>query len=178
MALKNNRRILRRAEAPLVCSLFSLPPSPFIRHWRRSTPSPQRCTSVVCCVCYKSRKFETSFVSLIRSTNFFVIFVKIFQPATPLKYFYSPQTPLLILGAKPRTPAFSQRRLCHHCEIGALCAGRLSAARYDFKTDGTMWAWRRSRQPDWGIRLRSKCASPTQLYISQSVRQIQTYQTN
>ncbi|MBR5874577.1 MAG: hypothetical protein IKY90_07595, partial [Oscillospiraceae bacterium] len=30
----------RRAEAPLVCSLFSLPPSPFIRHWRRSTPSP------------------------------------------------------------------------------------------------------------------------------------------
>ena len=40
MALKNNRRILRRAEAPLVCSLFSLPPSPFIRHWRRSTPSP------------------------------------------------------------------------------------------------------------------------------------------
>ena len=96
------------------------------------SPTPQRCTSVECYVCYKSRKFETSFVSLIRSTNFFVIFVKIFQPATPLKYFYSPQTPLFILGAKPRTPAISQRRLCHHCEIEALCAGRLSAARYDY----------------------------------------------
>ena len=95
------------------------------------SPTPQRCTSVECYVCYKSRKFETSFVSLIRSTNFYVIFVKIFQPATPLKYFYSPQTPLFIFGAKPRTPAISQRRLCHHCEIGALCAGRLSAARYN-----------------------------------------------
>ena len=39
-ALKNNRRILRQSEASLVCSLFSLPPSPCIRHWQRSTPSP------------------------------------------------------------------------------------------------------------------------------------------
>ena len=39
-ALKNNRRIRRQSEASLVCSLFSLPPSPCIRHWRRSTPSP------------------------------------------------------------------------------------------------------------------------------------------
>ena len=95
------------------------------------SPTPhKRCTSVECYVCYKSRKFKTSLTTFTRSTNFFVIFVKIFQPATPLKYFYSPQTPLFIFGAKPRTPAISQRRLCHHCEIGALCAGRLSAARY------------------------------------------------
>ena len=39
--LKNNRRVLRRAEAPLVHSLFSLPPSPFLCHWQRSTPSPK-----------------------------------------------------------------------------------------------------------------------------------------
>ena len=47
-----------------------------------------------------------------------------------MKYFYSPQTSPFIFGAKPRTPAISQRRLRHHCEIGALCAGRFSAARY------------------------------------------------
>ena len=39
-ALKNNRHILRQSEASLVCSLFSLPPSPLFCHWQRSTPSP------------------------------------------------------------------------------------------------------------------------------------------
>ncbi|MBQ7902118.1 MAG: hypothetical protein IJ362_00115, partial [Oscillospiraceae bacterium] len=48
---------------------------------------PQRCTSVECCVCYKSRKFETLFASLTRSTNFFAIFAKIFQPAKALEIF-------------------------------------------------------------------------------------------
>ena len=51
------------------------------------SPTPQRHTSVVCYVCYKSRKFETSFALLTRSTNFFVIFVKIFQPAKALEIF-------------------------------------------------------------------------------------------
>ena len=79
-ALKNNRRILRRAEAPLVCSLFSLPPSPFFCRWQRSTPSPQRCTSVVCYVCYKSR--NSPLAHYIHSPkNSVVISVKIFQPA-------------------------------------------------------------------------------------------------
>ena len=40
--LKNNLRILRRAKAPLVCSLFSLPPPSFICHRQRSAPSPVR----------------------------------------------------------------------------------------------------------------------------------------
>ena len=39
-ALKNNRRILRRHKCPLVCLLFSLRPPSFLRHWRRSAPSP------------------------------------------------------------------------------------------------------------------------------------------
>ena len=39
-ALKNNRRILRQSKDSLVCSLFSLPPSPLFCHWQRSTPSP------------------------------------------------------------------------------------------------------------------------------------------
>ncbi|MBQ7903233.1 MAG: hypothetical protein IJ362_05830, partial [Oscillospiraceae bacterium] len=38
-------------------------------------------------VCYKSRKFETLFASLTRSTNFFAIFAKIFQPAKALEIF-------------------------------------------------------------------------------------------
>ena len=40
--LKNNLRILRRAKAPLVCSLFSLPPPSFICHRQRSASSPER----------------------------------------------------------------------------------------------------------------------------------------
>ena len=49
------------------------------------TPSVAQC--VECCVCYKSRKFETLFASLTRSTNFFAIFAKIFQPAKALEIF-------------------------------------------------------------------------------------------
>ena len=63
------------------------------------SPAPhKRRTSVECCACYKSRKFETSFVSLIRSTNFFAIFASIFPPASPWKSTCSPQTPLLLFG--------------------------------------------------------------------------------
>ena len=63
------------------------------------SPAPhKRCTSVERCVCYKSRKFETSFVSLIRSTNFFAIFASIFPPASPWKSTCSPQTTRLLFG--------------------------------------------------------------------------------
>ncbi|MBQ7903869.1 MAG: hypothetical protein IJ362_09075, partial [Oscillospiraceae bacterium] len=50
-------------------------------------PHPKAAQCVVCFVCYKSRKFETLFASLTRSTNFFAIFAKIFQPAKALEIF-------------------------------------------------------------------------------------------
>ena len=40
--LKNKLSILRRTKAPLVCSLFSLPPPSFICHRQRSASSPER----------------------------------------------------------------------------------------------------------------------------------------
>ena len=102
MALKNNRRILRRAEAPLVCSLFSLPPLPFIRHWRRSAPSPQRCTSVECYVYYKSGKI-TNLIHFVPShCNFPSIYTSISPPVSiamlclPWLSACSPQTSLLL----------------------------------------------------------------------------------
>ena len=71
------------------------------------SPAPhKRRTCVECCACYKSRKFETSFVSLIRSTNFFAIFAKIFQPAKALEIFLlSADYAIVIRGnVFPRTP--------------------------------------------------------------------------
>ena len=65
------------------------------------SPAPhKRCTSVECCVCYKSRKFETSFVSLIRSTNFFAIFVKIFQPTEVLEIFLLSADSAIVIRGK------------------------------------------------------------------------------
>ena len=110
-ALKNNRRILRRAEAPLVCSLFSLPPLPFIRHWRRSAPSPQRCTSVECYVCYKSR--NSPLAHYIHSPkNSVVISVKIFQPAKALEIFLlSADYAIYIRGKAPNPGNFAKAAL-------------------------------------------------------------------
>ncbi|MBQ7903465.1 MAG: hypothetical protein IJ362_07025, partial [Oscillospiraceae bacterium] len=67
-------------------------------------PHPTNAAQCVeCCVCYKSRKFETSFARQI-SVRFSQ---KYFNLLKPLKYFCSPQTPPFVFGAKPRTPFFS-----------------------------------------------------------------------
>ena len=58
-----------------------------------------------------SGRLRHPFTTFIRSTNFYVIFVKIFQPATPLKYFYSPQTPLFIFGDPPNPGNFAKAAL-------------------------------------------------------------------
>ena len=72
----------------------------------------QRCTSVECYVCYKSRKFETSFALLTRSTNFFVIFVKIFQPAKALEIFLlSADSAIYIRGKAPNPSNFAKAAL-------------------------------------------------------------------
>ena len=110
--LKNNRRVLRRAKAPLVHSLFSLPPSPSLCHWQRSTPSPQRYTSVVCSICYNLRKLQRIFAS----------FVKIFQPAKALEIFLLSASYAIFIRGNPE-PHFVTAA-SHRHEINARCAGR------------------------------------------------------
>ena len=76
------------------------------------SPTPQRCTSMVCYVCYKSRKFETSLTTFTRSTNFFVIFVKIFQPANALEIFLlSADSAIYIRGKAPNPRNFAKAAL-------------------------------------------------------------------
>ena len=98
-ALKNNRRVRRRAEAPLVRSLFSLPPLPFIRHRRRSAPSPLTLHSVwnASSATNRGNLKPYSLRSLARqiSSRFSQ---KYFNLLKPLKYFCSPQTTLLLFG--------------------------------------------------------------------------------
>ena len=77
----------------------------------RSAHPTNAAQCVECCVCYKSRKFETLFASLTRSTNFCAIFASISPPvckANPgslpalrrLRYCYSgkvfPRTPFCL----------------------------------------------------------------------------------
>ena len=77
------------------------------------SPTPhKRRTSVVCYVCYKSRKFETSFALLTRSTNFYVIFVKIFQPAYALEIFLlSADSAINTRGKAPNPSNFAKAAL-------------------------------------------------------------------
>ena len=109
-ALKSYRRVLRRAEAPHVRSKLSLPPLPIIRHRRRSAPSPQRCTSVVCFVCYKSGKITNLIHFAPSHCNFPSIYTSISPPVSiamlclPWLSACSPQTQLFIFGEHSPNP--------------------------------------------------------------------------